>query len=108
MIFGCRVCAEKDARISDARAESEWLRAELAKATDHITRIERASQGLPELAPKARKNAEPMPKGVRVLIDTWDTEATREDLERRAYRLIQRGKTWDDVKKVLEQYGGEE
>jgi hypothetical protein len=88
--------------------ERDWLRSELTKAQDHAVRMERLTNGAPELPPKARKELPAMPKEIRDMINQWDSEITREHLEQRAYRSVARGKTWDDVKAILDQYEEEE
>lgn len=104
-----RAYDERGERIAELQEDKRELQAQVASLLDHIVRLERASQGLPENAPHTRKPLEPMPAEVKEMIDAWDNEDVRQDLSRRAHNLARR-KGWDAAKELLERatFGGDE
>ena len=82
-------------------SERDWLRGQLAAATEHNRRMERVEAGRPEVPIPHRPTREPMPPDVRAAIDAWASEDTRNQLEADAYRRYERDQSWDRVREAL-------
>lgn len=88
-------------RLDDAHAERDYLRAELASAQDHIRRMQRRSEGLPEL-PKQAKPNEPMPADIREKLDAWENPDIRRRMTAKANVLYAATGSWEQVRASLE------
>ena len=84
-------------------------RAEVRRLTDALTRIERAREGLPELAPEKRKPQEPMPGDLVMLIERmWAGDHSRKAEEKRARQLFAKHGDWQIVKGLMMEPQAEE
>lgn len=102
MIFGsCSGCAA-------LREERDHLRSLLDAQLDHNRRLERVAAGAPELAPKPRKPAEPMPQEIRDKLRSFDSLHIRKQLESEARTSYQETGSWAEVAKRLDEVLGDD
>lgn len=87
-------------------AERDQLRAQNAKLTDDLVRIQRVRQGMREIPrpqPKPQANGPiKIPPEVQELIDGFNSKAVRDGLERDAETMHRGGAPWTEVRAALE------
>lgn len=88
-------------RLDDAHAERDWLRAELSAAQDHIRRMQRRAEGLPEI-PKKEKPSEPMPDDIRAMCDAWSSPDMQRRERKKAETLYTITGSWDRVREKMQ------
>ena len=94
MIGKCPVCPARQEEIVFLREQVKLLQGQLV-------RLERAREGLPELAPEPRKPLPPMPAELRAMIDQFDSSEIRVDLQKRALRSYRQHGTWEVATQML-------
>ena len=84
--------------------ERNWLRGELEKTREHVRRIERVTEGLPEL-PKKERVADPMPDTLRDKLRGFSGQ-TLAFVESDALRRRRDGVSWQKIEAdITEEWG---
>ena len=89
-------------RLGDAHEERDYLRAELAAAQDHIRRMQRRAEGLPE-TPKKEAPAIVVPDDLSRA--AWSNPDIGKRMEDRAVALFKILNDWDRVRDKLRPSG---
>ena len=77
-----------------------WL---IWRHMDHLRRIERREAGLPEVPREPRKKREPIPEGIRKLIQPFESPQVRRGLEEECQEMYDGGAPWSEIQRTLEQ-----
>lgn len=77
-----------------------WL---ILRHMDHLRRIERREAGLPEAPREPRKKREPIPEGIRKMIQPFESSQVRRGLEEECQELYDGGVPWSEIQRTLEQ-----
>lgn len=90
-------------QVRDLRAESAYLRDQLAAAVAHNRRIERVDRGLHELEPQRRAAPadEHMPASVQRIVGLYDSAAARASIGSSIQAARARGESWDAIEALL-------
>ena len=85
------------ARVDDALAQVAYLRAEVSKLTDTLTRLTRREMGMTEEPRPARPPLLPMPPVLKEHIESYADASLRKTMRDAAYRRHAQGASWDSI-----------
>lgn len=82
------------ARLDDAQAQVAYLKSEVAKLSEALTRISRREAGLPETPREAKPPMDPMPDELRHYIEGFAGMSVRKQMRDVAFRRRAQGTPW--------------